>query len=118
VTEQTRAVLARRREAVGRVFAGQAGYDEVLAFHAEDVVWLSGGGVHVGHDAARAHQAERMARIAPEALSGTRVIREAVHGEYGFVMFKTDLMPFGTDSYRVVDGKVVFHSNALYLPRP
>ena len=58
-----------------------------------------------------------MSRIPPEALAGVRVIREEVCGEYGFVMFKTDAVPFGTDTYRVVDGKVVFQSNALYLPR-
>jgi hypothetical protein len=116
VTEETRAVLDRRLEVVARMFAGEASYEDVLAFHAEDFVWLSAGGVHVGHAEAARHQAERMARVPACALAGMRIIRRETCGEYGFVMFKTDTLPFGTDSYRVVDGKVVFQSNALYLP--
>ena len=105
-TEETRAVLARRMEIVARMFAGEATYADVLELHADDFVWLSAAGVKIGHREAAEHNAERMSRIPPE-----------VCGEYGFVMFKTDAVPFGTDTYRVVDGKVVFQSNALYLPR-
>jgi hypothetical protein len=116
-TEATRALLERRMEVVTAMFAGQASYDDVLDFHADDFVWLSAAGAQVGKEQAAAHHAARMERVPPAALAGVRVLRRQFAGEYGFTMFKTDTVPFGTDSYRVVDGKVVFQSNALYLPR-
>ena len=117
VTEQTRSVLERRMDVVSRMWAGAAGYEDVLEHHADDFVWLSAAGARVGHEAALAHHRRRMEQLPPGALDGARVIALEACGEYGFVLFKTDTMPFGTDSYRVVDGKVVFQSNALYLPQ-
>jgi hypothetical protein len=117
LTATTRDVLARRAEAVSRMFAGTATYADVLAFHAEDFVWLSPSGVTVGHQAAAEYQARRLAFLPPQALAGYQVLSHQVSGEYGFTMFRTGEMPFGVDTYRVVDGKVAFQSNALYLPR-
>jgi len=115
-TEETRAVLNGRAVAVARLFAGEAGFDEVLAYHADDFVWLSTTGACVGIEEARQAMARRLAMLPPEALVGTRVLRTEVAGEYGFVVFKTAEVPFGCDTYRVVDGKVAFQSNGLYLP--
>ncbi|MFC6887058.1 MULTISPECIES: nuclear transport factor 2 family protein [Actinomadura] len=116
LSADTRSVLARRAEAVARAFAGEGSFADVLRFHAEDYVWLSPTGVRVGHDEAMRQHARRMAHLPPEAMAGTRVLRQEVAGEYAFTLFKTDTIPFGTDTYRVVDGQVVFHSNAVYLP--
>lgn len=115
-TAATEALLARRLEVVEAMFAGRARYEDVLAFHDDDAVWLSAAGARQGHAATLELHAERMARIPPQAMRGFRPIRLAACGEYGFMMFKTDEVPLGTDTYRVVDGKVVLHSNALYLP--
>lgn len=117
LTEQTRSVLEQRMDVVRRVFAGAASYEDVLEYHAEDFVWLSAAGARIGRDAACEHQQQRMQRLPAGALAGTRILGLEAYGEYGFVMFKTDSVPFGTDSYRIVDGKVVFHSNAIYLPK-
>ena len=115
-TGGTEEVLARRMEAVRRMYAGAGAYEEVLAHHADDFVWLSPDGPVVGREAARAHHARRMARLPAEAVAVLRFLHQVVYGEYAFVTFRTDAVPFGTDTYRVVDGKVVFQSNALYLP--
>ena len=117
VTAQTRATLASRMEVVLRMFEGATSYADVLEYHADDFVWLSAAGAHVGREDALAHHERRMQRIPPAALRGTRVIAIEAFDEYGFVTFKTDALPFGTDTYRVVDGKVVFQSNALYVPK-
>jgi hypothetical protein len=117
ITRRTEAVFARRMEVVLKMYEGKASYDEVLAFHAEDFIWMSPMGTTRGHEAARALSAQRQARMPPEALQGLKIIQTAVIGEYAFQTFKTDLIPFGTDTYIIRDGKIVFQSNALYIPR-
>lgn len=117
VTRQTEAVFARRMEVALRMFAGEASYDEVLAFHADDFIWMSPMGTIQGCDAARERSAQRMAKIPAEALQGVRYLQTQVFGEYAFLTFKTDLIPFGMDTFRFRDGKVVFQANAMYIPR-
>lgn len=116
VTKQTEDVFTRRLEVVMRMFAGEASYDEVLAFHAEDFIWVSPAGTLQGHEAAREYSARRMAHIPAEAMKGMKIIQTKFIGEYAFLTFKTDLVPFGTDTFIIRDGKVIFQSNALYLP--
>src|SRR4051812_35308730 len=114
-TRETADVFARRLEVVRRMLAGEASYDEVLAFHAEDFLWLSPAGAVLGHAAAREYSAGRMAKLPPGALAGLQILQTHVVGEYAFLTFKTDLVPFGTDTFRICNGKVVFQSNAVYL---
>src|SRR5215212_6910814 len=117
VTKQTAAVFARRMESVMKMFAGEASYDDVLAFHSEDFIWMSPAGTIQGHDAAKEYAAQRMANIPADALKGMQIIHTEVIGEYAFLTFKTDQVPFGTDTFIIRDGKVVFQSNAMYIPR-
>jgi ketosteroid isomerase-like protein len=116
-TAATREAIGRRLEVVKRMFAGEASYDEVLEFHAEDFVWLSPAGAVQGHAAARDHQEQRMRMLPEGALDDLSIRQIVVHGDFAFTRYRTRLVPFGTDSYVVRDGKVVFQSNAFYLPR-
>lgn len=117
LTRRTEEVFARRMEAARRMLAGKGSYDDVLAFHAEDFVWVSAAGTLRGHAAAREYAARRMAALPPEAMRGMEVLQTRVAGEYAFLTFRTDLIPFGTDTFVFRDGRVVFQSNALYVPR-
>lgn len=117
ITEQTALVFAKRMEVVKKMFAGEASYDDVLAFHSTDFIWLSPSGPLQGHTAAREYSAQRMAVMPADAFKGMEIIRTHIVGEYAFLIFKTELIPFGTDTFIIRDGKVVFQSNAVYLPR-
>lgn len=116
-TGQTESVFARRMEVALKMYAGEASYDDVLAFHSDDFVWLSPGGVIEGKDAARTHAAARMSFMPEQAFHGVKTITTHCVGQYAFLLFKTDLIPFGTDTFVIRDGKVVFQSNAVYVPR-
>jgi len=116
-TRHTEAVFGRRLEAARRMLAGEGSYDEVLAFHHPDFVWVSPAGVVRGHRAAREQTARRMAVVPPEAMQGMEVLQTQVVGEYAFLTFRTGLIPFGTDTFVIRGGRVVFQSNALYVPR-
>jgi hypothetical protein len=116
-TRETEAIFARRMEVVTKMFAGEASYDDVLAFHSEDFIWLSPASTIRGHDAAKEYAARRMSRIPANAMEGMEILQTKVIGEYAFLTFKTDLIPFGTDTFRIRDGNVVFQSNAMYIPR-
>ena len=116
-TGEAEAIFARRMEVVKKMFAGEASYDDVLEFHAEDFIWMSPMGTIQGLTAARERDAQRKARMPAEALQGMKIIQTQVAAEYAFLTFKTDVIPFGTDTLLIRDGKVIFQSNALYIPR-
>src|SRR5262245_28780928 len=117
LSKETETVFTRRMEAAMKMFAGEASYDDVLAFHAEDFIWMSPAGTICGHDAARQYNAARVAQMPLGALSGLKIKQVEIYGEYVFIRFRTDLIPFGTDTFIIRDGKVAFQSNALYVPR-
>ena len=117
LTEQTRSVLERRMDVVRRVFAGAASFGRARVPRRGLRVAVGGRRQGVAPGRRARTPAAAMQRLPAGALDGTRILGLEASGEYGFVMFKTDSVPFGTDSYRIVDGKVAFHSNALYLPK-
>ena len=105
-SEVTKSVLDHHMEAL---LAGDL--DAVMSDYTEDSVFISNlGGVVKGLDGIRA-----VFEMAGATMGGFEQAVEHIDGEIGYVAWKADAVPFGTDSFVVRDGKIVAQTVALHF---
>ena len=85
--------------------------DDVMSDYTEDSVFISNlGGVITGLEAIRA-----VFGMAAGTMAGFELAAEHVEGEIGYVAWKSDGVPFGTDTFVVRDGKIAAQTVALHF---
>ena len=58
-----------------------------------------------------------VANLTPEMLANFSATRQEVDGEIAYVVWTIgDIIPFGTDTFVVRDGKIVTRTIAVYVP--
>jgi ketosteroid isomerase-like protein len=105
-TEVTKAILDHHTATLD---AGDL--DGLMEDYAEDAVFVSNlGGVISGADAIRGVFAATAG-----GMGGFEQGVEHVDGDIGYMTWKTDGVPFGTDTFVVRDGKIVAQTVALHF---
>jgi ketosteroid isomerase-like protein len=85
--------------------------DEVMTDYTEDSVFITNlGGVIKGLEGIRG-----VFGASGAAMAGFEGAVEEVDDDVAFVVWKSDLMPFGTDTFVVRDGKIAVQTVALHL---
>lgn len=109
-TEQTEAMMEHHSEALAAEVMDEAALDELLSDYHEDAVFISNlGGVVRGHDAIRAIFSSA------GSLAGFEQTSKHVDGDTGYVTWKADGIPFGTDTFVLRDGKIAVQTVALHF---
>jgi ketosteroid isomerase-like protein len=105
-TEVTKAILDHHSAMLD---AGDV--DGLMADYAEDAVFVSNlGGVVTGLDAIRGIFAATSGGVA-----GLEQGVEHVDGDVGYVTWKAEGVPFGTDTFVIRDGKIAVQTVALHF---
>ena len=91
--------------------------DEILSDYAEDSVLIGPEATFSGPEAIRGFFTPFIASFTQEMIDALNVQRQEIHGEYGYIIWDLgDIAPLGTDTFHVVDGKIVMQSFAVYMP--
>ena len=109
-TEQTKAMMEHHSEALAAEVMDDAALDEIAADYHDDAVFISNlGGVVSGVEAIKA--------IFSSAgnLAGFEQTSQHVDGDVGYVTWKADGIPFGTDTFLVREGKIAVQTVALHF---
>ncbi len=88
-----------------------ADIDGLVADYADDAVMITSLGTSVGKQAVR----DSFAAIPADMFADFEVTAEVVEGDTAYITWKTPTIPFGTDSFFFVDGKVKTQTVAFYF---
>ncbi len=109
-TEQTKAMMEHHSEALTAEVMDEAALDDLMSDYHEDAVFISNlGGVVHGRDAIRPLFASA------GAMPGFERTSHHVDGDIGYVSWKADGIPFGTDTFVMRDGKIAVQTVALHF---
>lgn len=109
-TDETRAVMEHHAEVLTAEAMDDAALDELMSDYHDDAVFISNlGGVVSGAAAIRPLFA------VAAAMPGFERTCIHVEGEVGYVTWKADGIPFGTDSFVMRDGKIAVQTVALHF---
>ena len=109
-TDDTKAMMDHHSEALAAEVMDDAALDELLSDYHEDAVFISNlGGIVRGHDAIRAIFSSA------GAMPGFERTSLHVDGDVGYVAWKADGIPFGTDTFVMRDGKIAVQTVALHF---
>ena len=108
----TAEVLGHHMESMG---AGD--FDGLLSDYAEDAIILTPMGVFRGTEAISGFFSGFMANLPDGFMEGFVLDVQEVDGEYAYIVWHSvDVAPLGTDTFRVVAGKIVMQTFAAYMP--
>ena len=109
-TEQTKAMMDHHAEALAAEEMDEAALDELMSDYHDDAVFISNlGGVLRGADAIRS------VFSAAGPMPGFERTSFHVDGDVGYVSWKADGIPFGTDTFVLRDGKIAVQTVALHF---
>ena len=108
-TEHTKAVMEHHTKLLAAEQT-EATLDELMADYHEDAVFVSNlSGPVTGIAAIRPMFASA------GAMAGFEHTSQHVEGDVGYVTWKADGIPFGTDTFLLRDGKIALQSVALHF---
>jgi len=112
ITEQTLNVMNRHlhafmaKQGVGAIVAD---YDEHAVLHAPDCVYR-------GVDEIRRFFEAFLGNLPEQALELFRMRTQEAHGEVGYIVWSVgELIPLGTDTFVIRDGKIVQQTYAAHI---
>jgi ketosteroid isomerase-like protein len=91
--------------------------DNIVRDYSHDAVVFAPMGAFKGHESIRAFFAEALKGVlTPESMANLKVISQNIEGEYAYATWSAlPVVPFGGDTFRVRDGKIVMQS---FVGRP
>jgi ketosteroid isomerase-like protein len=108
----TASVLGHHLEAVG---AGDL--DALLSDYSPDVKLFTQSGVFNGIDGVKTFFEGLMPQLTPEFMEAFSLDVNEVDGDYAYIVWHSGTdAPLATDTFHVVDGKIVMQSVAIYMP--
>ncbi len=85
--------------------------DEIMKDYANDSVLFSPRGAFKGLESIRRIFTAILGVMTPETMTNMKDIRQEINGEYAYVLWSAvPVAPFGGDTFRVHDGKIVMQS--------
>jgi ketosteroid isomerase-like protein len=91
--------------------------EAILSDYADDATLLTPNGVFNGIDEIKVFFNGFMTQIPPDLITNIELDASEVDGEYAYIVWHSgDAAPLGTDMFRIVDGKIVMQSFAVYMP--
>ena len=111
-TEQTRATFEHHLKAI---FAKDV--DAIMEDFAEDAVLFTPDGLFRGAGEVREFFIGFVANLTPEMLADFSATRQEFDGEIAYLVWTIgDIIPLGTDTFVVRNGKIVTQTFAMYAP--
>jgi len=105
-------VLEHHIEAMG---AGDG--EAILSDYAAAATLLTPNGVFNGLDEIGAFFGGFKTQLPPDFVANMELDAKSVDGEYPYIVWHSgDASPLGTDTFRIVDGKIAMQSFAAYMP--
>jgi len=91
--------------------------EAILSDYAADATLPTPNGVFNGTDEIKAFFDGFMTQLPPDFISDMVLDVNEVDGEYAYITwYSGDVAPLGTDTFHIVDGKIVMQSFAVYMP--
>ena len=91
--------------------------DQLLSDFTEESILIGPDATYKGLDAIRGFFAPFLEGFTQEMIDALNLQRQDVQGEYAYVVWDLgDIAPLGTDTFHVVDGKIMMQSFAVYMP--
>jgi len=88
-----------------------------LSDYAADATLLTPNGAFNGIDEIPEFFDGFMTQLPPDFIENLELDAKSVDGEYAYIVWHSgDAAPLGTDTFRVVDGKIAMQSFAAYMP--
>jgi ketosteroid isomerase-like protein len=85
--------------------------DSLMKDYSPDAVVFSPNGASKGLKNIRAGFTAVLGVLTPEVLANMKVIRQEIDGEYAYILWSAlPAVPFGGDTFRVHNGKIVMQS--------
>ena len=108
---QTEAVLGHHLESFG-----SKDVNAIMEDYAEDSVLVTQDASFEGIAAIRGFFEAFMPGITPEILANFTMDRQVVHGELAYIVWNAgNLIPLGTDTFVIRNGKIKFQTFAAYM---
>ena len=93
------------------------GLDAIMMDYTPESVLFTPDGPLPGLEAIRAFFENFLNTSPPELLRAMRLVRQDVHGDVAYIMWKAEpFIPLATDTFVVRDGKIVAQSFAVLAP--
>ena len=91
--------------------------DQLLSDFTEESVLIGRDATYKGLDAIRGFFAPFLESFTPEMIDAFNMQRQDIQGEYAYIVWDIgDIAPLGTDTFHIVDGKIMMQSFAAYMP--
>lgn len=91
--------------------------DGVLSDFTEESVLITPEATFKGLEAIRGFFVPFLDTFTPEMIEAFNMQRQEIQGEYAYIVWDLgDIAPLGTDTFHVVDGKIMMQSFAAYMP--
>ncbi len=91
--------------------------DGIVEDYASDATLFTPTAVMQGADAIREFMTGFMELLTPEFMSEFKLDSQEIDGEYAYITWNVGAAaPLGTDTFHIVDGKIVMQSFAAYMP--
>jgi len=91
--------------------------EAILSDYAADAILLTPNGVFNGIDEIKAFFEGFMTQLPPDFISNLVLDVNEVNGDYAYITWHSgDVAPLGTDTFHIIDGKIVMQSFAAYMP--
>ena len=109
----TETTIARHLQAISQ------GVDALLRDYTEDSVLFTADGTLHGLGPIRGFFEAFLASAPPGLLEAFRIVRQDVHGETAFLIWKAEpFVTLATDTFLVRDGKILAQTFAMLAPAP
>ena len=111
-TQETQATLTHHLESFGA-----KDVDAIVSDFGENSVIYTPDGLVKGLSEIREFFTNLMGIVTPEFLSSMKMLRQDIDGEIAYLLWSAgDIVPLGTDTFIVRDGKIVVQTFAAYMP--
>ena len=87
--------------------------DAVMEDYAGDAIIFTPNGISKGLDGIRENFKAIMGMLTPEVMANMKIIEQDIDGEYAYAVWTAlPVVPFGSDTFHVHDGKIMMQSFA------
>ena len=91
--------------------------DGVVSDFTEESIVIGPDATYKGLDAIRGFFTAFLEGFTQEMIDAFNMQRQDSQGEYAYIVWDVgDIAPLGTDTFHVVDGKIMMQSFAVYMP--
>ena len=111
--EQTKAVLKHHLDSFLAL-----DFEQLLSDYTDDSVVITPTGTVHGLQELQGAMGQMAGLFTPETVSQMKVLTQDVQGEGAYIAWTMgDVVPFGTDTFIVRDGKIAFQTLGMHTPQ-